>query len=145
MADERKWTQDSSGNHIIPPDQSEFLDWLLTPRNDRKPETQAEWARAHTLNQKTVRDWKKNPLFKEEWRRRADETIVSTERVSAVMDAMWQQACQGNVQAATLYMNHAARILPPKERDDDDEFKNMPDEDLVNYLGAELGFVNEPS
>ena len=143
MAEEtRKWTVDSSGNHIMPPDQSEFLDWLLTPKNDRQPESQAQWAREHEIRADTVRTWKKDPRFKDEWRRRADETVVSTERISAVMDAMWQQACIGNVQAATLYMNHAARLLPPKEVAEDEEFKHLSDEELVDFLGKELGFTN---
>lgn len=139
MSDEHKWTRDASGNYTMPERQSEFLDWLLTPKEERQPPSQAKWAQARMIREDTVRKWKQDPRFKDEWRRRADETVVSTERLQAILDTLWQKGKDGDVQAATKYLEYAARLLPPKEVADDESVKHLTDEQLVEQYKAELG------
>jgi hypothetical protein len=138
MAEQLKWIQDASGTLVMPARQREFLDWLLTAPAERQPPSQAKWAQAHMTSEETVRSWKRDPRFKEEWRRRADETVVSTERISALLDTLWQKGKEGDVQAATKYLDWAAKLLPPKGVADDESVKHLSDEELVEQLKHEL-------
>src|SRR3546814_3467760 len=49
-----------------------FLDWLLKTKGQRAdeglPETQAAWARAYGVNEKTPREWKVDHRFRAAWR-----------------------------------------------------------------------------
>lgn len=40
-----------------------FMFWLLTPKVDRVPKTQGEFARSHKVDPTTLSRWKKDPKF----------------------------------------------------------------------------------
>ena len=137
-------TDPESGEKVMPSDWSEFLDWLLS--EDRVPATQKEWAADRGLNDRTVRRWKADPRFTREWDRRAAELNVHPERTQSVVDALYKQAAQGDVKAATLYLQYIDKFTPKRRVlvDDERHASGMSDvelaaelEDLIDELRGE--------
>lgn len=137
-------TDPESGEKVMPSDWSEFLDWLLS--EDRVPATQKEWAADRGLNERTVRRWKADPRFTREWDRRAAELNVHPERTQSVVDALYKQAAQGDVKAATLYLQYIDKYTPKRRVlvDDERNVSGMSDvelaaelEDLIDELRSE--------
>jgi len=137
-------TDPESGEKVMPSDWSEFLDWLLS--EDRVPATQKEWAADRGLHERTVRRWKADPRFTREWDRRAAELNVHPERTQSVVDALYKQAAQGDVKAATLYLQYIDKYTPKRRVlvDDERHASGMSDvelaaelEDLIDELRSE--------
>tara|TARA_B100001750_G_C15004551_1_gene349117 strand:- start:23 stop:451 length:429 start_codon:yes stop_codon:yes gene_type:complete len=137
-------TDPESGEKVMPSDWSEFLDWLLS--EDRVPATQKEWAADRGLHERTVRRWKADPRFTREWDRRAAELNVHPERTQSVVDALYKQAAQGDVKAATLYLQYIDKFTPKRRVlvDDERHASGMSDvelaaelEDLIDELRSE--------
>ncbi|MEC8995056.1 MAG: phBC6A51 family helix-turn-helix protein [Pseudomonadota bacterium] len=137
-------TDPESGEKVMPSDWSEFLDWLLS--EDRVPATQKEWAADRGLHERTVRRWKADPRFTREWDRRAAELNVHPERTQSVVDALYKQAAQGDVKAATLYLQYIDKFTPKRRVlvDDERDASGMSDvelaaelEDLIDELRSE--------
>jgi hypothetical protein len=137
-------TDPESGEKVMPSDWSEFLDWLLS--EDRVPATQKEWAADRGLHERTVRRWKADPRFTREWDRRAAELNVHPERTQSVVDALYKQAAQGDVKAATLYLQYIDKFTPKRRVlvDDERDASGMSDvelaaelEDLIDELRGE--------
>lgn len=123
----------------MPPLQAEFLDWLL--EDQRRPSSQAAWAREHEVNERTVREWKRDPRFRTELDRRAAEKNTSTELVQEVLDRLRKVFLDtGDVGAAKLWLDHSNRLKPPKQVVNEEEFAQLSDEDLVRELALGLGF-----
>lgn len=127
-----RWQQDSDGVWIMPELQQQFLDWMFEfPRKG----TQAEWAREHGVDERTVRRWKADPRFQKEQRLRAKEINISVERVQEVLNNLHAIASTGSgpaaVGAATRYLDYVSKLLPqerPTVTDDDDIGKLSTDE-----------------
>ena len=118
----------------MPSDWSEFLDWLLS--EDRVPATQKEWAADRGLHERPVRRWKADPRFTREWDRRAAELNVHPERTQSVVDALYKQAAQGDVKAATLYLQYIDKYTPKRRVlvDDERHASGMSDVELAAEL-----------
>lgn len=123
----------------MPPElQSQFIDWLLGDA-DTELQTQRAWCQFHGINERTVRDWKKDPRFRAEWERRAAQKNVSPERMQNVLDTLYRVATeQGDVAAAKLYIEQVNRLLPPKKIEDEGDYAALSDEELVAALQREL-------
>lgn len=89
-----------------------FIEYLLTPRIQRHPKHQKEWAEQHGLADRTLRRWKKNEAFQTKLRNRMRETSLDPERVSEVLSAVFEAAAGGDMQAAKLYLQHAQELDP---------------------------------
>lgn len=90
----------------------EFINWLNTPQSARVPSTEAEWAAAHGIADRTVRRWKTNPKFIELMETMSPESVRAAEESAAEGDAAsYQQvkaqlidgAMKGNPKALELY------------------------------------------
>ena len=110
------------------------------------PATQKEWAADRGLHERTVRRWKADPRFTREWDRRAAELNVHPERTQSVVDALYKQAAQGDVKAATLYLQYIDKYTPKRRVlvDDERHASGMSDvelaaelEDLIDELRSE--------
>ena len=136
----RGWVTDpDSGEKVMPSDWSEFLDWLLS--EVREPGTQQEWAVENGVNERTVRRWKDNSRFIREWDRRAAELNVHPERTQAVVDALFKQAADGDVKAATLYLQYIDKFTPKRRVvvDDERDASGMSDAELAAELEQLVG------
>lgn len=111
-----RWQQDADGTWIMPALQQDFLEWLVSfPRSG----SQAQWARDHNVDERTVRRWKKDPKFVKEWRAHAEELNLSIERVQEVLNNLYdtastQQNASG-VKAASLYLEYVGKFMPTKK------------------------------
>tara|TARA_B100000686_G_C16534629_1_gene834133 strand:- start:476 stop:907 length:432 start_codon:yes stop_codon:yes gene_type:complete len=135
-----KWQTDpESGEQVMPSDWSEFLDWLLS--EDREPRTQKEWASDRGINDRTLRRWKSDPRFVREWDRRAAELNVHPERTQSVVDALYKQAAQGDVKAATLYLQYIDKFTPKRRVlvEDEREASGLSDDELAAELESLVG------
>lgn len=90
--------------------QAEFIEWLLDPA---KEGSQNEFARTHNVSAATLSMWKKRDgIFKNEWERRAAELNVSVDRIQSVINAVYESAKNGDVKAATLYLQYVDKFTP---------------------------------
>ena len=90
------------------------------------------------MNERTERRWKSDPRFVREWDRRAAELNVHPERTQSVVDALYKQAAQGDVKAASLYLQYIERFTPKRRVvvDDEREASGMSDAELAAELDS---------
>lgn len=124
------WRQDGDGRMVMPPLQSDFLDWLLSLESEREHRTMKAWADAHGVNPSTLGAWKKDRRFRAEWERRADAKNISVDRIQNVMNTIYEAAANGDVQAAKLYLQEIQKVRPPKMVEEDEDLAAMSDDDL---------------
>lgn len=100
-----------TGERIMPPLQSEYLDWKLS--DPKIPSSIERWAEEHGVHKDTPRRWQRDKKFIAEWEKRAREKNISIDRVQSVVDSLHHQAVlQGNVKAAQLYLQYVDRFMP---------------------------------
>lgn len=134
---DKKWSKDESGKIVMPELQSEYLDWLLTDTQDRYPDTEAEWCRAHNVARDTCAKWKRDRRFKEQWERRATDKNVSPDRLQRVIDVLYNSAVgTGDVAAAKQFLLYAEKLLPPKEVRRDASVTHLTDAELLAEVDA---------
>jgi hypothetical protein len=113
----------------MPQKQSEFLDWMLA--DIKSPSSQAQWCAANDVHERTVQTWKKDPRFVAEWERRAAEKNISPERIQDMVDTLYNAGKNGDIKAATAYIDYVKQFMPPPERRTNDQsIKEMTDEEL---------------
>jgi hypothetical protein len=131
----RGWaTNPDTGEKVMPEQWAEFLDWLLS--DERVPASARDWCVERGLNERTVRRWKSDSRFVREWDRRAAELNVHPERTQSVVDALYRQAAQGDVKAASLYLQYIERFTPKRRVVVDDErvASGMSDAELATEM-----------
>lgn len=116
----------------------EYVDWLCLPESMRQPATKAGWAEEHGLNRKTLNDWEHDDRVKWLIRDRADTLNMGPERVQAVMNALYNKAQNGDVQAMKLYLDHVDKIMP-REPAGGGGYEDMTDEQLAELAREVLG------
>ena len=116
-----------------------FLEWLCTLPGDRIPGTQRELAETLDLRQQTLVEWKDDPDFLAAWEHRYQKTIGSVQRQQAVMEALYETACDRTdprqVVAAKAYLD-ALGIAKPQRPQTVKDAKKLTDEQLY-ALAAE--------
>ena len=136
----RGWATDpDTGQQQMPDLWKELLEWLLQGP-ERSPRTQREWAKDHEMHEDSIRRIKRDNRFIREWDRRAAELNINPERVQSVIDALWQQAANGDVKAASLYLQYIDKFTPKRKVsvEDDRDTALFSDEELAAALEAEL-------
>ena len=134
------WSTDpETGEQTMPARWASFLDWMLLGV-DRVPATQKEWTAANGVHEDSVRRWKRDPRFIREWDRRAAELNVHPERTQRVIEALFGQAAQGDVKAASLYLQYIDKFTPKRRVvvDDDRDAAGLSNEELASALEAEV-------
>ena len=136
----RGWAWDEDSNEKVMPDTwKALLDWLLLGP-ERSPKTQKEWAAEQEIHQDSVRRIKRDPRFIREWDRRAAELNINPERVQSVIDALWQQAADGDVKAASLYLQYIEKFTPKRKvvMEDERDVSAFTDDELASLLEEEV-------
>ena len=84
-----------------------YIDWLCTPPNEREC-TLPEFSKKIGVNMNTLYRWKRLPVVREAWRRRAAELGVTDTMISNVIETLYQNAVAGDTAAATAFLRHVA-------------------------------------
>ena len=132
------WDEDSH-QRVMPENWKLLLEWLLQGP-ERSPRTQKEWAGEHAIHQDSIRRIKRDPRFVREWDRRAAELNINPERVQSVIDALWQQAANGDVKAASLYLQYIEKFTPRRKVvvEDERDAQSFSDDELASLLEEEV-------
>ena len=130
---------DESGQQVMPDRWQGFLDWLLRGP-ERQPRTQRDLATENKIHEDSLRRIKRDHRFIKEWDRRAAELNINPERVQSVIDALWQRASDGDVKAASLYLQYIEKFTPRRKIvvDDERDVAGFSDEQLASALEAEV-------
>ena len=134
------WKADpETGMKVMPDKWKAFLEWLLQGP-ERVPYTQREWAKQNDIHEDSLRRIKRDPRFVKEWDRRAAELNINPERVQSVIDALWQRAADGDVKAASLYLQYIDKFTPKRKVavEDDRDVVGMSDTELADELEAQI-------
>jgi dGTP triphosphohydrolase len=106
---------------------------LLSDPKD--PATKNAWCELNEIHADTPKRWKRDKRFNEEWESRAREKNISVDRVQSVVDSLFNAATNGDVKAASLYLQYIDRFTPKRIiRSEDAETKGLSDEDLLAEL-----------
>lgn len=110
--------------------QKEFLEWLVDPN---KQGTQEQWAKAHGVAVKTPYNWKKESIFRKAWEDRAYELSGGPERVTAVIDKLFEKATvDGDVKAMQLYLQYVDKFTPKRQVETvSKQLADLSDEELA--------------
>ena len=136
-----QWDEES-GEKVMPPLWQELLDWLLHGP-DRRPRTQRDWASEHDIHEDSLRRIKRDHRFIKEWDRKAAELNINPERVQSVIDSLWLRASEGDVKAASLYLQYIEKFTPRRKLviDDERDIASFTDEELASALEAEVQYL----
>ena len=134
-------TQLSDDRHAI------LVDWLVArPSGTQQPRTQLELAESLGVSPRTVRDWAAREDVQERRRELAIQAGGEPERIKQVMDALFEQAIDGEsmkqTAAATVWAKMAGVVVPkPDGRSRKDSVGELHD----LGLSAEVlqGLLNE--
>ena len=132
-------TNPDTGEKIMPELWKSFLEWLLLGP-ERVPQTQKEWAVANGVHEDSLRRWKRDPRFRKEWEARAAELNIHVERVQSVIDAVYREAAQGDVKAASLYLQYIEKFTPKRKvvMEDERDVESFSDDELASLLEEEV-------
>tara|TARA_R100000664_G_C2706218_1_gene104707 strand:- start:157 stop:603 length:447 start_codon:yes stop_codon:yes gene_type:complete len=132
-------TDPETGLKVMPDHWTRLLDWLLLGP-ERDPITQREWALENGIHEDSVRRIKRDSRFIKEWDRRAAELNINPERVQSVIDALWQRAADGDVKAASLYLQYIDKFTPKRKVAvaEDKDVSGMSDSELADELEATI-------
>ena len=134
------WKEDpETGMKVMPDKWKEFLEWLLQGP-ERVPYTQREWAKQNDIHEDSLRRIKRDARFVKEWDRRAAELNINPERVQSVIDALWQCAADGDVKAASLYLQYIDKFTPKRKVAvaEDRDVAALSDIELADELEAQI-------
>ena len=136
----RGWLWDEeTGEKVMPLLWQELLEWFLRGP-EREPRTQREWAASHDIHEDSLRRIKRDNRFIKEWDSRAADLNINPERVQSVIDSLWQRASDGDVKAASLYLQYIEKFTPRRKVvvEDDRAVAGFSDEELASALEAEV-------
>ena len=84
-----------------------------------------------------MRRIKRDPRFMKEWDRRAAELNIHPERTQTVIDALFAQAADGDVKAASLYLQYIEKFTPKRRLVvEDKDASSLSDLELAEELEA---------
>lgn len=93
-----------------------LMEWVTTLPEDRDPKTTAAIAEELGVSPRTIRGWKADKQFRDEWERRSRELAGEPEKVQIVLHELFKAATGGGkeaVPAATAFLKAVGAIAPP--------------------------------
>jgi hypothetical protein len=119
-----------------------FIEWLCTPKRDREPREQKDFAEQHSIANSVLTRWKKDRTFLLAWEAYYLATIGSPERKQALLDTLYRTGTDGDdprhVAAASKYMELVDGLKPQRL----DVHMHRPAKDLsdeeLDALGAQI-------
>ncbi len=114
-----------------------YVDWLVTVPSERQPSSKQRYADQEGVSVETLRRWEKEPVFRKAWELRSSDVVGSPERAQNVLETLYTQALQGDVKAASLFLQATNRIQPPQVVvKDDRQLAKVSDEELESLIAA---------
>ena len=127
----------SENSNTLDTRQVKFLNWLCTPANGRVPSSQNQYAKQESIDETTLRRWKKKPIFKSEWERRVTEQQQSPERTQQLLDNLFQRALEGDNNSAKLYLQATGRLAPVQlQVEHSGKASELSDSELTELIAA---------
>lgn len=120
--------------------QKVFLDWLTGEREEG--DTQVALAARLGVSTSTIRAWKRDKAFLEEWEYRLRRTHSHPEIISDHLTALNKKARTGDVQAIKLYHDIVERMWPEKRDDGPEDLAELSDAELAD-LAESIGFLRD--
>lgn len=90
-----------------------FIVWIATPRIEREPERQGEFAKKYGLNTDTIAEWKKKVEFWDEVRAVRNRDLL--ERTGDVLRKLEVVALEGEVPAMKLFLQYTSQLIEKSE------------------------------
>lgn len=141
---ELRWKKDSYGRWHPPELVDKFLEEVILQPPLTRP-TQADWAEANGVAERTLSMWKKDQRFIDEWTRRMSMTWTHPENVGRIIENLIEQASTtgtGSTKAAELYLKFVGMLAPPelqvKLKTVADDLSKVATPELVEMARAEL-------
>jgi hypothetical protein len=131
------WSTDpDTGVQTMPPKWAEYLELLL----GEEQLTYAEASAKLDVHPDTLKRIKRDKRFRRVWEERAAELNVSVEKVQDVVAAMHRRATQGDVKAASLYLQYVQRFMPQTRviMNQEPSVSDLSDDELVDALQGEI-------
>jgi hypothetical protein len=101
-------TPKSANNLTV--NQLQFIEWLATPKSERTPKTQKEFAAVIGTDEGTLSDWKKKAGFMDEVRGLARKYLK--DELPDIYGALIEKAKTGDVPAIKLAMEMTGEYTP---------------------------------
>ena len=111
---------------LLTNEQEEYLAWLLTPEDQRQPQTKKEWALAHDMHVNN---------FRERWQLGIEALNQSPERTQKLLEALYIKGISGDTKSAELYLK-ATGSMPSQTLNIKQEtsVKDLSQEDLEGLI-----------
>jgi len=141
----RGWaTDEGTGEKVMPEKWQGLLEWLLAGP-ERQPVLQKDWAEQNDMHADSIRKIKRDVRFVREWDRRAAELNVHPERTQRVIDALFTEASQGDVKAASLYLQYVEKFTPKRRLivDDERDASGLSDSELADEMEAMVAEIRD--
>ena len=125
---------------LLTNEQEEYLAWLLTPEDQRQPQTKKEWALAHDMHVNTLGQWEKKKNFRERWQLGIEALNQSPERTQKLLEALYIKGISGDTKSAELYLKATGNMPNSSTLNIKTEtsLRDISDDDLETML-LELG------
>jgi hypothetical protein len=119
-----------------------FIEWLCTPKRDREPSTEAEFAEQHGVAATALTRWKKDRQFLLAWEQHYLATVGSPERKQNLLDTLYRTGTDADdprhVAAASKYMELVDGLRPQRlDIHLHRPAKDLSDEEL-NAIGSQF-------
>lgn len=121
---------------IVPPEVTEYVDWLLDPNRQG---TKTEFADHLGVHHDTLYKWDKDDRVKKLIDDQCRAMSVNAITRQRVVNAMADRAQKGDTQAAKIWLAYSSQFLPPPERQvTDRKLDDMSDDELRLELAQHL-------
>ena len=89
---------------LLTQEQEAYLAWLITPEDQRDPDTKKAYAEKTGVHENTLRVWEKKKNFVERWKLGIEGLNQSPERTQKLLDALYIKGISGDTKSAELYL-----------------------------------------
>ena len=100
---------------LLTNEQEEYLAWLLTPEDQRQPQTKKEWALAHDMHVNTLGQWEKKKNFRERWQLGIEALNQSPERTQKLLELYLKAT--GSMPSQTLNIKQETSVKDLSQED----------------------------
>lgn len=108
----------------------EYVQWYITPEDEREPQSQTEWCLEHEVAQGQPSRWRRSPAWDGAVEQARALTTLNISNVLDVVEKARTAALGGDVQAMKTYLQYAETF----GGDDDDDIRGMSDAELASAL-----------
>jgi hypothetical protein len=95
-----------------------FIEWLCTPKRDREPQSEKEFAEQHGVAATVLTRWKKDRTFLLAWEQHYLSTVGSPERKQNLLDTLYRTGTDADdprhVAAASKYIEIVDGLKPQR-------------------------------